>query len=243
MKDLFYWEAFEKNIGVLTKEEQEKLKDSKVAIVGLGGIGGIALELLARNGIQNFVISDQDKFEVSNLNRQILSTFKNLGKKKVKEAKKIINAINPDAKIEIFSKLNEKNVFEILKKVDVVVDGLDNALGRVIIARAAKKLKIPYSFGSADRSIGMSTIFLPRSDFERVMHLPSYKKMLNKSMKEKIYNCQKCNIVLGIIPNIVGTFEVLQSIKVLLNKDFVRSPFMFYINGMKKNPFSVIKLK
>ncbi|MEM2174734.1 MAG: ThiF family adenylyltransferase, partial [Candidatus Micrarchaeia archaeon] len=152
-----YFSFFEKNIGVLSLEEQNKLKNSKVAIIGLGGIGGIALEVLARTGIENFVICDKDKFEPSNFNRQILATLDFIGKSKVQAGLKRLKKINKNVKVKVFGKMEKKNVMKIIDGVDVVVDGLDNLRDRIILARACRKKKIPYVFGSAARDIGMST--------------------------------------------------------------------------------------
>ena len=101
---------YTRNISTITEEENEKLRDFKVCVIGCGGIGGYVIEMLARIGIGYLTVVDMDVFEESNLNRQILSSEKNLGNSKAIEAKKRINAINSDVHVNVIqSPFNEEN--------------------------------------------------------------------------------------------------------------------------------------
>ncbi|WP_242238245.1 ThiF family adenylyltransferase, partial [Bacillus cereus group sp. BfR-BA-01316] len=90
-----YEESFTRNIGVISVEEQEKLKNSRVTVVGAGGVGGITLIQLARMGVGSLHVIDQDVFEASNINRQMLSSISKLGQRKAEVALEILQDINP----------------------------------------------------------------------------------------------------------------------------------------------------
>ncbi len=122
----FYREAFKRNIGLLTESEQETLRSSRVAIAGLGGVGGIHLVTLARTGIGRFHISDNDTFETANLNRQYGASTNSINRKKTDVMKEITNSINPEAEVVTFQEgVTEENIDEFLKGADLVVDGID----------------------------------------------------------------------------------------------------------------------
>lgn len=239
---MIYWKIFERNIGAISRGEQEKLAKSTVAIVGLGGIGGMAAEILSRAGIENLVLCDKDKFELSNLNRQIFGDLDVIGKKKIRVVAKKLKKINPEIKMRIFSELNEKNAFKILRGADAVVDGLDNALGRVIVARACRELKIPYVFGSVEKLIGMSTIFFPNDNFEKAFGLKSSEKKLTWKLKENLLKCQTCDSVISVVPNMIGCFEAAQCIKLLLGKKIIKYPKFLFFDISRVNPFFVKNL-
>ena len=121
-----YTEAFKRNQGLISPEEQERLRQAHVAIAGLGGVGGIDLITLARLGIGHFSIADPDTFEIHNFNRQYGATVSTLGESKADVMAKEVGDINPEAKIRIFKEpITKDNVDEFLKEVDVLVDGID----------------------------------------------------------------------------------------------------------------------
>src|SRR5438552_9527102 len=122
----FYHQAFARNLGIINESEQEKLRNSRVAIAGMGGVGGIHLVTLARMGIGKFHIADSDVFEAANLNRQYGATTGTLGRIKVDVMKEIAMSINPEIEIRCFSEgISEQNIDEFLNDVDVAIDGID----------------------------------------------------------------------------------------------------------------------
>ncbi|MEE9542760.1 MAG: ThiF family adenylyltransferase, partial [Thermodesulfobacteriota bacterium] len=122
----FYEEAFKRNIGLFTEEEQRKLKESRAAIAGLGGVGGVHLVTLARMGIGKFHIADLDTFETANINRQYGAKSDTLGKLKTEVMHEAVLSINPEADIKSFSEgVTKENVDAFLDGVDVVLDGID----------------------------------------------------------------------------------------------------------------------
>ena len=139
-----YSEITQRNFGVYLREEQEKIKNSKIAIVGVGCDGGMDAYILARMGVGNLRLIDFDTNELSNMNRQPMATYSSRGLPKVYAAKSIIQDLNPTLEIEsINAKLTEDNAEELLKGCDVALQGMDSMVGRIIFHRAAKKLGIP----------------------------------------------------------------------------------------------------
>ena len=121
-----YDQAFSRNLGWVTESEQQTLKTKKVAIAGVGGVGGQYCEVLARLGVSRFHISDPDSFEVVNFNRQNCSGVSTIGSAKVEVLRKKILDINPEAQIEVFAEgVRRENLEDFLKGVDLYLDGLD----------------------------------------------------------------------------------------------------------------------
>lgn len=121
-----YEEAFSRNIGWVTEEEQQQLRNKKVAIGGLGGVGGSHLIVLARLGISNFNISDLDDFDYANFNRQFGATCSTIGRPKSEVMLELVKDINPEANIINFDQgINEENLEDFLDGVDIYVDSLD----------------------------------------------------------------------------------------------------------------------
>lgn len=125
-KDTFYSEAFQRNIGILTEEKQERIKNATVAIAGLGGVGGIHATTLVRTGFTRFHIADFDTYSLVNFNRQTGATIHTLGKNKADSIKDLILSINPYAEVTIFAEgITESNIDDFLQNVDIAVDGID----------------------------------------------------------------------------------------------------------------------
>ncbi len=134
---------------MLSKEENESLRGFKVVVVGCGGLGGYIIEMLARLGIGTITMVDGDVFEVSNLNRQLLSSPQNLGTGKAAVAKARVNTINPDVNaIAINELLTEDNAGAILTGHHIVCDALDNLKTRRLLQKHCERLKIPMVLGA-----------------------------------------------------------------------------------------------
>ena len=129
---------------LIGKNGIEKLKKSKVAVFGIGGVGSFVVEGLVRAGIENFVLVDNDKVSITNINRQIIATHKTVGKPKVEVAKERIFDINPNAHVEIYQEFFMPDSEEILDKtIDYIVDAVDTVTAKIELAVRAKKLNIP----------------------------------------------------------------------------------------------------
>jgi hypothetical protein len=126
MANFDYDTAFVRNKGFISLDEQKKLKQSRIAIAGLGGTGGAQLAALSRLGIGNFNLADLDEYELKNFNRQYGATMKTIGEKKTAVAQLIVHDINPDADVKIFDTgIQPDNIGQFLKGVDIVIDSLD----------------------------------------------------------------------------------------------------------------------
>lgn len=129
---------------LIGKESIEKLQNSKVAVFGIGGVGSFVVEGLVRAGIENFILVDDDKVCLTNLNRQIIATRKTVGKPKVEVARDRILEINPNANVEIFQEFFMPNSRKILDEtVSYVVDSIDTVTAKIELVVRAEKLNIP----------------------------------------------------------------------------------------------------
>lgn len=124
--DYDYFEAFSRNLGFITREEQVRLRRARVAIAGLGGTGGAQVHALSRMGLGRFHLADPDTFELVNFNRQSGATVSNIGRLKTEVARETILDINPEAEISTFeSGIGADNIQAFLHGVNVVIDSLD----------------------------------------------------------------------------------------------------------------------
>jgi len=139
----YYEDLTNRNIGLVTEEQQAKLKNSCVAIFGLGGLGGTAAEALCRMGIGHMKMIDHSVFEPTNLNRQIFCFRSTIGQKKREVTKRFLADINPDIKIDMYELENSANIKDILKGVDAIVLATDTVKACIIVSRAAREMDIP----------------------------------------------------------------------------------------------------
>ena len=155
-----YARAFSRNIGWVTQTEQAKLRKARIAIAGLGGVGGAHLLTLARLGIGNFNISDFDDFDVHNLNRQAGAFMPFMGQPKIDTLARLACDINPELDIRLFPQgVKPDNVDEFLRDVDLYVDGIDFfalPARRMVFAKCREK-GIPALTAAP---LGMGTAFL-----------------------------------------------------------------------------------
>jgi molybdopterin/thiamine biosynthesis adenylyltransferase len=138
--------AFSRNLGWITESDQQIVASKRVAIAGMGGVGGHYVEVLARLGVTKFNIADFDEFEIQNFNRQNGSGITSLHKKKVEVMRAKILDINPSAEINVFSLgLNKENIDTFLSGVDIYLDGLDFFVFdvRKLVFEVTRKKKIP----------------------------------------------------------------------------------------------------
>ncbi|MGI6745055.1 MAG: HesA/MoeB/ThiF family protein [Acutalibacteraceae bacterium] len=133
-------ERFIKNLVTISPQEQKQLAAKSVFISGCGGLGGFVGEYLTRLGLGSLVFCDFDKFELDNMNRQLLCTGETLGKNKAITATERSLAINPSIKARaVTQKLTKDNADSIISGCDLVVDALDNIADRIMLEKAAQK--------------------------------------------------------------------------------------------------------
>jgi adenylyltransferase/sulfurtransferase len=199
-----------KNIGVLG---QKKILNSKVLIIGMGGLGCPAADFLTRSGIGTLGIADHDIISLSNIHRQSLFNEKDLNKSKVKVAKKKLNEVNSKTKINTFNfKLDKKNFEKIVKNYDYIIDGTDNFESKFLINDSSKKLKKILITGAISKFDGHIFTF-------------NFKKKNNPCLRDfyqeevitdEILNCEYEGI-LGTVAGIVGTMLANEVLKQILN--------------------------
>lgn len=155
-----YDEAFKRNLGLITHEEQQILKRTTIAIPGLGGVGGSHLMTLARMGFGGFHIADQDKFSVANFNRQYGAMVSTFDRPKLDVMDQLVRDVNPQVRLQCWDRfIDESNVDEFLTGVDLVIDSVDAFAidARLLLFRKAAEKKIPIITAGP---IGFSTSML-----------------------------------------------------------------------------------
>jgi sulfur-carrier protein adenylyltransferase/sulfurtransferase len=189
---------------------QQKLLESKVLLLGAGGLGSPAALYLAAAGVGTLGIVDMDVVDQSNLQRQILHNVDRIGERKVDSAKKTLTAINPDVNVVTHDvRLGADNVVDILSGYDMVVDGADNFPVRYLLNDAALKVGIPVVHGSIFRFEGQATVFKPHDG-------PCYRCFLPEPPPPELApSCAEAG-VLGVLPGIVGSIQAVEVIKLIL---------------------------
>ena len=193
------------------KKGQKILKQKTATIVGLGAIGSVSSELLARNGI-NLILIDNDKIDLSNLQRQLLFTEKDIGKFKVEIAEKKLKEINSDINIKIHNeKLNENNL-NILNS-DLILDCTDNLETRFLINKYSLMTKIPWIHAAVIRTKAVLYNFIPDENNVKPCFNCIYKK------HSEFETCENVGI-LNTTVVFIATLQATQALKILLNYDY-----------------------
>ncbi|GAA3648268.1 molybdopterin-synthase adenylyltransferase MoeB [Flavivirga jejuensis] len=194
------------------EEGQMKLLNSKVLVVGAGGIGSPVAWYLAAAGIGTLAIIDDDVVDKTNLQRQILHTNDSVGTSKVLSAKKRLEALNPDINIITYKeRLTKENVDHIIGVYDVVLDGTDNFNTRYLINDACVKHKIPNVHGSVFQFEGQVSTFWP----SKHENAPCYRCLYpSPPPAELAPSCAEAG-VLGVLPGLVGVLCATEAIKII----------------------------
>lgn len=189
---------------------QAKLLESKVLLLGAGGLGSPAALYLAAAGVGTLGIVDMDEVDSSNLQRQILHNVDRIGDRKVDSAKKTLTLLNPDVNVVTYdTRLDASNIMQIIEGYDVIVDGADNFPSRYLLNDASVKLGIPVVHGSIFRFEGMVSVFHP-------LEGPTYRDMVPEPPPAELApSCAEAG-VLGVLPGIIGSIQALEVIKLLL---------------------------
>ncbi len=198
-----------KNIG---PKGQKRILSSKVLIVGIGGLGCPAAENLVRAGIGTIGLVDNDIVNLSNIHRQSLFDTKDVKKPKVSVATKRLKEINPQTKIETYkSRLNEKNIENIIKNYEIIIDGSDNFKTKFLINDCCMKLKKKLITGAISKFDGH--IFSFNFKDKRTASLKNFYQ--EKEISDDILNCE-FEGVLGTTASIVGATQANEALKMIM---------------------------
>jgi molybdopterin/thiamine biosynthesis adenylyltransferase/rhodanese-related sulfurtransferase len=189
---------------------QQKLLESKVLILGAGGLGSPTAMYLAAAGVGTIGIVDMDVVDASNLQRQILHNMDRIGDRKVDSAKKTLTSMNPDVNVVTYdTRLGADNVVDLFTGYDLIVDGTDNFPTRYLVNDASLLTKVPVVHGSIFRFEGQVTVFNPYVG-------PCYRCIVPEPPPPELApSCSEAG-VLGVLCGIIGSLESVEAVKMLL---------------------------
>jgi adenylyltransferase/sulfurtransferase len=198
-----------KKVGILG---QSKIKNSKVLVVGCGGLGSPVIDLLSRAGVGEIGMMDHDKVSISNIHRQVMFTSDDVGKYKVSILKKKISKINKNVKVKIYrDKAEDKNLGKILKLYDVIVDGTDNFKAKFLLNKFSLKYKKKLIIGAISKFEGHIFTF----DFN-LKKSPCLKCFYQGEPSEGVLDCETDGI-LGSTAVVTGSLQANEVLKAILN--------------------------
>jgi len=198
-----YNQLISRNIGLVSYEQQEKIKETPIAILGVGGLGGPIAEQLVRSGCENIIICDNEKFDYTNLNRQIVR-LDDIGKEKVKVTKNLLININPEVHIRTFTSITPTNIKKIFDGVKIGTLTLDDPFALIMITRWCRNKNIDLI-----ESYGMPVLWAwwiteDSTDYEEVYDLNTHKFSLEDLKKKSDLNVLFHNSVVNKIGHLPG---------------------------------------
>jgi molybdopterin/thiamine biosynthesis adenylyltransferase len=220
-----YPHRYIRNRAVISPEEQLKLAQSRVSVVGAGGLGGHIILLLGRIGVGHLVVIDKDVFDETNLNRQALCTLDSIGKPKADVAAAVMGSINPGVEVTAHhTRLDSSNMDDILSDSQAVVDALDNVDDRLDLNKETKKMNIPLVHGALAGFEGQVMTIYPE---DKGLSLLYGEKGGRKDIKERP------EFQLGVptlTPAVVASFQAMEVVKLLLDRGQVFRDKMVYMD-------------
>ena len=197
---------------LLGEEKVNKISKSKLVIFGVGGVGSYALEAVVRAGIKEVILIDYDTINITNLNRQLITTTENLGDLKVNAAAKRVKLINPEIKVTVFpEKVNEENVSDFIPlNTDYVIDAIDDIKGKIAIIKfcVENNIKIISSMGTGNRTMFKDYII---TDISKTHGCPLARKLRKKLKENNIYSGVSV-MFSPVTPDIVVKDKIIGSI-------------------------------
>lgn len=191
------------------EEAQRKLKKAKVLVVGAGGLGCPVLLYLAASGVGHLGIIDDDKVNLSNLQRQVLYTTEDIGQQKANAAAERLKKLNPEIEIQAMPiRIAVENVLAIIAGYDIVVDATDNFFTRYLLNDASVLLKKPLVYGAIFKFEGQVSVF-------NLEDGPTYRCLFPSMPSDSNFlNCAETGVV-GVLPGIIGTWQAMEVIKII----------------------------
>lgn len=227
-------ERYARNMKTFSVQDQISILQSRVTVIGLGGLGGTVVEILARAGVGTLRLIDGDSFEDSNLNRQLFSCPESQGMPKAEAAARRVPQINPSLTVEKHALfLNEENARDLLKDSDAAADCLDSMKTRFVLESAAKKAGIPLVSAAVAGSAGHVTTIFPEDT--GLQNIYGSAEFLEEKGAEQSQGCLAHAVFL------LSSLESSEIIKILLNKkDTLRNRLL--IADLRDNTFEIMNL-
>lgn len=207
------------------QEGQKRIKAAKILFVGAGGLSSSALLYLTASGVGEIGIIDNDKIEVSNLQRQIIYKIDNIKENKVKAAKYNLQYLNPLINIITYNDLlTEKNAHKIIANYDIVIDGTDNFTSRYIISRSCHFMHKIHIYGAIEKFIGQISVF-------NYQNGPNYYDLYNELSNKKFIDCSERG-VLNTLPAIIGIIQATEALKIVTGIGAIMSGYLLIYNSL-----------
>lgn len=220
-------------------EGQQKILNSKVLVIGTGGLGAPAAMYLAAAGVGTIGLVDADKVDLSNLQRQIIHQTKDVGKLKVISGQETINEMNPDVKVVTYhSFVDSSNILDIIKDqdYDFVIDGTDNFAAKFLINDACVMAKKPFSHAGIIRFNGQLTTYIPDNN------TPCYRCMFKEPPPDgAVPTCREAG-VLGVMGGVIGSLQATEALKYILGIGDNLAGYMLTYNALTME-FRKVKIK
>lgn len=218
---------FLRQIPLFGKEGQKKLKDARVLLAGAGGLGSAIALYLASAGVGFIRIADEDVVERSNLNRQILYHETDIGACKVEAAKKTIHSLNSGIEVEAVCRhIDEKSAGDIVRGMDLIIDGMDNFAARYVLNRAGLDEKIPFIHGAVNGFYGQVTTLIPGVT-------PCLRCIVPTAP-----NWEK-NAIIGVTCGVIGCIEATEAVKYLTGTGELLKNRLLLWDGMRGETDSI----
>lgn len=208
---------------------QRKITETKVFIVGAGGLGSPVGYYLTAAGIGTLAIIDNDNVDLSNLQRQIAHSVKTLGNPKVESAKMQFESLNPDVKVVAIKKrLTKDNIIDLIKSYDIVVDCSDNFPTRFLVNDACVMAKKPLVTGAIFRFEGQLTVVIPREG-------PCYRCLFEEPPPPGVLPSPQDVGILGVIPGVIGTLQAVEVLKLIIGKGEILKGELLIYDALKSS--------
>lgn len=230
MDDRLSSRRYMRQIDLIHKEGQDKLENSKVFILGLGGLGSIISLYLTFAGVRNLILADFDVIDITNLNRQILYSYNDLGRLKAEVAKQKLESINENVQItSIYKKIDKKNAESLIFGSDLIIDASDNIEARYAVNKAAVRGKIPIVHGAVSEFYGQVTTIIPGET-------PCLRCIYPKNVKKTNFS------IIGSTCGIIGSIQATEAVKYITDiGDLIMNKLLVW-DGLKAR-FDEIKIE
>lgn len=214
---------------------QKKLMESKVLIIGAGGLGAPAALYLAAAGVGTIGVADADEVDLSNLQRQVIHSTPDIGKAKVKSAQESMAAINPDVQIKTYRTfVSAENIMDLIADYDFILDGTDNFPAKFLINDACVLAGKPFSHAGIIRFSGQLMTYVPKQG-------PCYRCIFeNPPPPEAVPTCKQAGVI-GAMGGVIGSLQAMEAIKCIIGKGDLLTGRLLTYDALKMN-FRNVKL-